>query len=103
MDQEQMNKAIESALAAKLAEKADKPEQPRDLDLDAYEKLYIDNLLYRELAARRALELANRDLDDVAQMRKDIIKRISEKHKVKDGWAVTVDFQKKTAKAAPQK
>jgi hypothetical protein len=100
MDPQEIERQIKDAVAAKMAD-VPKPAGPRDLELDAYEQLLIDNLLYRELAARRALELANRDLDEVAQLRRNLLQSLSAKHKVKDGWTVNVDFQKKAAKAIP--
>jgi adenylosuccinate lyase len=93
---------LKKALATLEAAKAEAL-KPKPLELDEYEKLYIDNILFRELAAKRLAELASRDMHDVNALRAEIIKKLRAKHGVDPTWQIVIDQQKKTASAEPPK
>lgn len=70
---------------------------PRRLELNPYEQLLVDNIKWKELAAKRAIELGKRDLDDVAFMKQQLIKSLGQKYQLGDEWQISVDVEKKTA------
>lgn len=84
----------------------EKPEQierrPLKLNINDYDKLVIDSILYRELAARRALELANRDLEDVTDLRNEMFESFRKKFNLDDSWSLEIDMHKKTVVAVPK-
>lgn len=94
--EEEIQKAkatIEAAAAPKL------PPKPRQLDIDAYDQLFMDNILWRERAARSAIELANKELADAATMKSDLVKKLRQKFSVEADWQITIDQVRKTAVA----
>lgn len=100
VDETVVKRAVEEAMskAAKVAEK----NQPRQLELNPYEQVLVDNIKWRELAAKRAIELGKRDLDEVARMKEQLIQTVGQKHQLGDEWRISVDVEKKTATAIPK-
>lgn len=95
-NQEAIQRAVADALAG-----ANK-EGPKQLELNPYEQLLVDNIKWRELAAKRAIELGKRDLDEVVRMKDQLIQTIGQKHQLGDEWRISVDVEKKTATAIPK-
>lgn len=97
MADEEIKKAVDKAASDVLA--AREAKKPRQLEVDQYDQLFIDNILWREKAAKAAQELASRDLADVAKMRADLILKLRTKHQLEPEWQVVIDQVRKTATA----
>lgn len=95
MADEEIKKAVDKAAADVLA--AREAKKPRALEVDQYDQLFIDNILWREKAAKAAQELAARDLADVAKMRADLILKLRTKHQLEPDWQIVIDQVRKTA------
>ena len=53
---------------------------PREIELDGYEKLYIDSILYRKDAATKSFQLSQIELKACEQMQQQLVNSLVTKH-----------------------
>jgi hypothetical protein len=75
----------------------------KEVKLDGNESLQLSVIGYKELAARRSIELAKRELDDCNSMKRQLIDKIGKRSSIPAGYLIQLDIDRKVAIISKEK
>lgn len=81
-EQTKLLQTLAQQIPAIQVQKNEEAVLPREIDLDGYEKLYVDSILYRRDAANKSFQLAQIEFKACEQMQQQLIGSLVTKHGV---------------------